>query len=58
MSASKKKDVGGLISFGGNLAYKKQERAESVYKTTQYDHLFKLLLIGDSGAGKRYLNQP
>eukprot|EP00727_Mastigamoeba_balamuthi_P005505 m51a1_g1574 hypothetical protein (906) ;mRNA; f:87526-90624 len=37
-----------LFSFGAKVAYKKQ----ATHRTTDYDHLFKILLIGDSGVGK------
>eukprot|EP01118_Nematostelium_gracile_P013079 TRINITY_DN488_c0_g1_i3.p1 TRINITY_DN488_c0_g1~~TRINITY_DN488_c0_g1_i3.p1 ORF type:complete len:798 (+),score=145.71 TRINITY_DN488_c0_g1_i3:163-2556(+) len=41
-----------LWSFGGKVAYKKQKE---VKKNVDYDCLFKLLLIGDSGVGKSCL---
>lgn len=40
-----------LFNFGGSKAYKKQ--TSEVQK--EYDYLFKLLLIGDSGVGKSCL---
>jgi tRNA U34 5-carboxymethylaminomethyl modifying GTPase MnmE/TrmE len=42
---------GSLFDFGGKVAYKKQKQVQ--FK--EYDHLFKILLIGDSGVGKSCL---
>ncbi|KAH3762933.1 circularly permutated Ras protein 1 [Pelomyxa schiedti] len=42
---------GGLFSFGGKVAYAKQKE-RVVRGASEYDYLFKLLLIGDSGVGK------
>lgn len=35
-----------LFNFGGKVAYKKQAETR---RPTDYDYLFKLLLVGDSG---------
>eukprot|EP00027_Filamoeba_sp_ATCC50430_P012347 CAMPEP_0168564266 /NCGR_PEP_ID=MMETSP0413-20121227/13148_1 /TAXON_ID=136452 /ORGANISM="Filamoeba nolandi, Strain NC-AS-23-1" /LENGTH=871 /DNA_ID=CAMNT_0008595915 /DNA_START=32 /DNA_END=2643 /DNA_ORIENTATION=- len=45
------KDDGGMFSFGSKMAYKKQ----ATHATADYDYLFKILLIGDSGVGKSCL---
>mmetsp|Transcript_25093 Transcript_25093/g.38434 ORF Transcript_25093/g.38434 Transcript_25093/m.38434 type:complete len:291 (-) Transcript_25093:268-1140(-) len=45
----------GLFSFGGSLAYKKQSETKTTKTAAEYDHLFKLLLVGDSGVGKSCL---
>ena len=42
-SSSAMKD---LFNFGGKVAYKKQAETR---RPTDYDYLFKLLLVGDSG---------
>jgi len=48
--SDKKSDgVFDMFSFGGKMAYKKQETART---HAEYDYLFKLLIIGDSGVGK------
>ncbi len=41
-----KKDDGGMFSFGSKMAYKKQAVTK---KPTDYDFLFKILMVGDSG---------
>jgi hypothetical protein len=38
----------GLISFGGKYAH----HAQTAKKRTDYDMLYKLLIVGDSGVGK------
>jgi len=43
---------GDMLSFGGKMAYKKQASSRAV---AEYDYLFKILLIGDSGVGKSCL---
>eukprot|EP01113_Clastostelium_recurvatum_P000455 TRINITY_DN101_c0_g1_i2.p1 TRINITY_DN101_c0_g1~~TRINITY_DN101_c0_g1_i2.p1 ORF type:complete len:985 (+),score=334.30 TRINITY_DN101_c0_g1_i2:83-3037(+) len=39
-----------MLSFGGKVALKKQ--SEDRPRNVEYDYLFKILLIGDSGVGK------
>eukprot|EP00005_Dracoamoeba_jomungandri_P002040 CAMPEP_0174250422 /NCGR_PEP_ID=MMETSP0439-20130205/594_1 /TAXON_ID=0 /ORGANISM="Stereomyxa ramosa, Strain Chinc5" /LENGTH=871 /DNA_ID=CAMNT_0015330485 /DNA_START=21 /DNA_END=2636 /DNA_ORIENTATION=+ len=52
--ASKSTSSGGgvssLFSFGGEMAYKKQATVKRA--AGEYDHLFKILTVGDSGVGK------
>lgn len=38
-----------MLKFGSSVAYKKQH---SVTRAAEYDHLFKILTVGDSGVGK------
>jgi len=42
-----------MLAFGSKVAYKKQ--AEEVVRRTDYDYLFKIVIIGDSGVGKSCL---
>lgn len=42
----KKTEGNDMFSFGGKMAYKKQAETRSA---TDYDYLFKILLVGDSG---------
>jgi predicted ATP-dependent serine protease len=51
-SALKKKEAKSLFSYGGEKAYSKQKTSAAL---KEYDFLFKILLIGDSGAGKSCL---
>jgi len=51
-SSSSDSNGGGLFNFGGKMAYKKQAVTRP---SADYDHLFKLLLVGDSGVGKSCL---
>lgn len=46
----KKSDVD-MFSFGGKMAYKKQSTSTRS-GNADYDYLFKILIIGDSGVGK------
>jgi Ras-related protein Rab-1A len=48
---SKPSSGGGLFSFGGKMAYKKQ----ATRSAAEYDFLCKLLIVGDSGVGKSCL---
>eukprot|EP00727_Mastigamoeba_balamuthi_P012024 m51a1_g7444 putative ras-like gtp-binding protein ypt1 (1013) ;mRNA; f:92802-96151 len=48
----KGKEKKGLFSFGGKVAYKHQEETRAA---TEYDYMFKILLVGDSGVGKSCL---